>query len=196
MAEEDKAKEGEEAKAAPKKKRSPMILVAIAVAGAAVLGGVGGALLMKGDKPVEEHAADAGDAPAAPEAAAEGGHGRPEKPEKPAAEGHGAASAGAKADGKLLELDQFIVNLADTPEIRYLKLSIMLQVAEGRADDVTERMPQIRDSLLILLSSKTSDAIRTVEGKMELREEIVQRVNSVLESNVVTAAYFTDFVAQ
>ncbi|MFZ5861434.1 MAG: flagellar basal body-associated FliL family protein [Nitrospirota bacterium] len=194
MAEDEKDKGGEDAKATPpKKKRSPMIIVAIAVAGSAVLGGVGGAFLMKGGGSTEEHAADPGADTPAPETTAEEGHGKPEK--APSKE-HGAASGGAKDEGKLLELDQFIVNLADTPEIRYLKVSVMLQVAEGKAPKITDRMPQIRDSLLILLSSKTSDAIRTVEGKMELREEIVQRVNSVVEANLVTAAYFTDFVAQ
>jgi flagellar FliL protein len=181
VAEDDRPKDSAEDKATrPKAKRSPMILVAIAVAGAAVLGGVGGAFLMKGGKSAEERAADVG--PAKPPEA--GDHVGP------------PASTRARDAGTILELDQFIVNLADTPEIRYLKVSIMLELTVGRNAEVMDRMPQIRDSLLILLSSKTSDAIRSVEGKMELREEIVQRVNAVLGANVVTAAYFTDFVAQ
>jgi flagellar FliL protein len=194
MADDENPNDDAEGKAArPKAKRSPMLLVALAVAGAAVLGGVGGAFLMKGGKADEERAADID--PARPQEAE--GHGRPGGSAKGKDDDHGtAASAPARDAGTILELDQFIVNLADTPEIRYLKVSIMLELPVGRNAQVTDRMPQIRDSLLILLSSKTSDAIRTVEGKMELREEIVQRVNAVLGANVVTAAYFTDFVAQ
>ena len=92
---------------------------------------------------------------------------------------------------------EFVVNLADTPEIRYLKLTIKLELTkEEYTEEVTKRMPQIRDSLLILFSSKEYASIRTVEGKMELRDEILQRLNTILKKGAVKAAYFTDFVAQ
>jgi len=97
----------------------------------------------------------------------------------------------------IYELDPFIVNLADTPDLRYLKLTIKLDLLRPRyVEDVGKRVPQIRDALLILLSSKDSNSIRTIEGKMELRDEILQRINGVFEENKVRTAYFTDFVTQ
>lgn len=99
--------------------------------------------------------------------------------------------------GTILDLDPFVVNLADNPEIRYLKVTIKLELAKAEdTEEINARMPQIRDSLLILLSSKEYAAIRTVEGKLELRDEILQRLNTILKKGAVKTAYFTDFVAQ
>lgn len=181
MADEDKPNEEAPGKPEPpKKRRSALLWIAISVAALAVLGGVGGFLALKNDRAAEPTASDE--------------HAEPTQTSQGRA---GAEPGGGKQQGgKIFDLDPFIVNLADTPEIRYLKVSIKLDVAEGSVGALTARLPQIRDSLLILLSSKTYDAVRTVEGKMELREEILQRVNAVLDANVVSAAYFTDFVAQ
>ncbi|MFQ5597178.1 MAG: flagellar basal body-associated protein FliL [Nitrospiria bacterium] len=97
----------------------------------------------------------------------------------------------------IYDLEPFIVNLADSPELRYLKITIKLDLFKpSYVDDINKKVPQVRDNLLILLSSKESATIRTVEGKMELRDEILQRINRVFNENKVRTAYFTDFVMQ
>ncbi len=113
-------------------------------------------------------------------------------------EAESEAEETAEADaGAIYELDPFIVNLADAGELRYLKVSMKLQLTKAKyADTINNHIPQIRDSMLILLSSKDSKSIRTTEGKMELQDEIVQRVNGLFEDNKVTKVYFTDFVTQ
>ena len=58
------------------------------------------------------------------------------------------------------------------------------------------RLPQMRDLLLTLFTSKTFDEIRTPEGKQQLREEIIERVNQVLDRDLVKAVYFTEFIVQ
>jgi flagellar FliL protein len=63
-------------------------------------------------------------------------------------------------------------------------------------DEIEQRMPQIRDSILVLLSSKTADEVRTVEGKFRLRDEIISRVNKLISNGKVKGAYFTEFVMQ
>ena len=47
-----------------------------------------------------------------------------------------------------------------------------------------------------LATSKTFDEIRTPEGKQQLREEIIARVNQVLDRDVAKAVYFTEFIVQ
>lgn len=98
--------------------------------------------------------------------------------------------------GTIVDLDPFIVNLADQ-EPRYLKLTIKLEVetAELKAE-VLQRTPQVRDSLLVLLSSKESAALRPATGKLQLRDEILQRVNSLLAAGKARNVYFTEFVVQ
>lgn len=106
---------------------------------------------------------------------------------------HGTAAS----PGVMFDLDPFIVNLADTPEVRYLKLTLKLE-AEGEAvsAELSARIPQIRDAVLVLLSSKDVNAVRTTQGKFQLRDEITQRINGLLKKPGVRSAYFTEFVVQ
>lgn len=111
-------------------------------------------------------------------------------------EGHGEA-AGKASPGIVFDLDPFIVNLADAPDIRYLKLTIKLEVEnDGVSANLSGRIPQLRDTILVLLSSKDSAMIRSPQGKFQLRDEITQRVNGLLPKPGVKTAYFTDFVVQ
>jgi len=99
--------------------------------------------------------------------------------------------------GVMFDLDPFIVNLADTPDVRYLKLTLKLE-ADGEAvsAELSTRIPQIRDAILVLLSSKDVNAVRTTQGKFQLRDEITQRINGLLKKPGVRSAYFTEFVVQ
>lgn len=182
MAEEEKkeetGKKEEAGKGAnPKGKSKAKLFIIIGVAIVLLLAGGGFFFLRKG--PSEKTAIAEEKAPAPKEE-------------------HSAAKSEEKAGtGVIMDLDPFVVNLADNPEIRYLKVTIKLELTKADyTEEVNSRMPQIRDSLLILLSSKEYAAIRTVEGKMELRDEILQRLNTILKKGAVKTAYFTDFVAQ
>lgn len=111
--------------------------------------------------------------------------------------GTGGKQGQATAPGVMVDLDPFIVNLADTPEVRYLKLTIKLEVeSDAVSSDLTARVPQVRDAVLVLLSSKDVNAVRTTQGKFQLRDEITQRINGLLPKPGVRSAYFTDFVVQ
>ncbi len=150
---------------------------------AALAAGLGGAIvvikLLEGKKeaPAEEQKAD------------------PAKAEPRVDAGVKRTSAGAP--GVMFDLEPFIVNLADTPEIRYLKLTLKLEADnEAVSAELASRMPQVRDTILVLLTSKDSTAVRTPQGKFQLRDEITQRVNGLLSRPGVRSAYFTEFVVQ
>jgi flagellar FliL protein len=103
----------------------------------------------------------------------------------------------AASPGVMFDLDPFIVNLADTPDVRYLKLTLKLEVdSEAVTAELSARIPQIRDAVLVLLSSKDVNAVRTTQGKFQLRDEITQRINGLLKKPGVRSAYFTEFVVQ
>jgi flagellar FliL protein len=109
----------------------------------------------------------------------------------------GEKTAQVSKPGVMFDLDPFIVNLADQPEIRYLKIVVKLEVeSELVAADLSARVAQVRDTVLVLLSSKDVNSVRTPQGKFQLRDEITQRVNGLLPKPGIRAAYFTDFVVQ
>lgn len=178
MAVDEKKEEAKKEEAQPKSKKTLLIaIIAVVVIGI----GAGAFLFMKG----KSGAKHGGEEAAATE---EGGRGEE-------AGGHGEASAQGK--GTVYNLDPFIVNLQDNSGTRYLKLTINLELAPGSGkEEINTQTSQIRDSLIILLSSKSYADIGTVEGKYQMRDEIVARVNQFLTKTKVKTAYFTDFVIQ
>jgi flagellar FliL protein len=103
----------------------------------------------------------------------------------------------ANTPGAIYDVDPFIVNLADVPEARYLKLTVKLELDRPDVSaDLGARVPQLRDTILILLSSKDAASLRTPQGKFQLRDELTQRVNALLPKGGIRSAYFTEFVVQ
>jgi len=99
--------------------------------------------------------------------------------------------------GPVIDMDPFVLNLADRDQNRYLKVSIKLQLDRPEIEtDFEDKLPAIRDALLVLLSSKESRGLRTVEGKMLVRDEIGGRINSIMKRGKVRQIFFTDFIIQ
>ena len=99
--------------------------------------------------------------------------------------------------GPFLQLDPFIVNLADPTGHRYLRAKITLELADDKALQRTnERIPQINDAIIMVLSSKTVEEVLSPEGKLELRLELIRKLNDLLGPNTVKNIYFTQFVVQ
>jgi flagellar FliL protein len=99
--------------------------------------------------------------------------------------------------GKIFSLDTFIVNLADTKSNRYLRVTMDLELAESiDTGELAERLPQVRDSILMILPSKQFADITSMEGKIDLRDEIIAKLNNLFAKNVVTNIFFTEFVIQ
>jgi flagellar FliL protein len=99
--------------------------------------------------------------------------------------------------GPIFSLETFIVNLADESRSRYLRVTMDLELnAKNDADMLSDRLPQIRDSILTILPSKRFEDIASIEGKTALRDEIIAKVNGILNKNVVSNIFFSEFVVQ
>ena len=61
--------------------------------------------------------------------------------------------------------------------------------------EMEAKMAQLRDAILILLTTKTMLDIQDLQGKNQLRQEIL-RGQQYPFSREVTKVYFTDFVVQ
>ena len=109
----------------------------------------------------------------------------------------GPKEVAKKSQGHICNMDPFIVNLADPNQQRYLKIRISLESKEIIVNEEYEkRLPQLRDMILTLLSSKSYKDISDSEGKNKLREEITSKLNQLLSNFQVKAVYFTEFMIQ
>jgi flagellar FliL protein len=99
--------------------------------------------------------------------------------------------------GLIFNMETFVVNLNDPGGKRYLKTKIDLEYTRVElAEELTQRLPQLRDVILLLLSNKSLDEIQGVEGKIALRRELIMRINQVLKGGKIRNLYFTQFVIQ
>jgi flagellar FliL protein len=99
--------------------------------------------------------------------------------------------------GAVYTMRPFIVNLADEAGGRYLKVKFEMELnSKDLISEVEKRMPQLTDSVIMLLSSKRYKDIASYEGKDRLRNEILLRLNSFLTTGFIKKIYFTEFVMQ
>ena len=99
--------------------------------------------------------------------------------------------------GPIISLEPFIVNLADPKGKRYLKVKLEMELTNKVTEkELRKRMPQVRDQIILSLSSKSYQQVKGVPGKNVLRDELTARTNSILKLGKVKKVYFTDFVVQ
>ena len=98
-----------------------------------------------------------------------------------------------------------IVNLADVGGDRYLKIKLVLlevpsaakkEKKEGEKEGISLQDAIIRDTIITVLSSKTSDDLLSVSGKEELKNELITAINQALHRNLVRKIYFLEFIIQ
>lgn len=97
--------------------------------------------------------------------------------------------------GKVIPLETFIVNLAGSKGRKVLKVNMELE-AKGVdvIQEIDNRKAQIRDFIIIILSSKTYEEVSTKEGKDRLRNEIRDNINTFLVKGKVANVYFTELI--
>lgn len=96
---------------------------------------------------------------------------------------------------------QTVVNISDKGKVRHLQVGVQLRLDEpGDSSIVEEHIPAIQHELVMLLSGREAQNVRSVQGKELLRTEAMEKIKIVLEENtgraIINAVYFTAFVIQ
>lgn len=120
---------------------------------------------------------------------------------------------------QILELDTMIVNLSESSSFLKVKLSLeydpaIIERAMNKAHGgggsgggggapavpavFTERGPMMRDSIIRVLSAKTSAEVLSASGKESMKEELLRAINEALgfEEDLVVNLYFDEFLVQ
>jgi len=123
-----------------------------------------------------------------------------EKPMTPEMKAQAQAQAAVQANqpGPMITIKTFVVNILDESGPRYLKAALALECDNDlMAQEVEARRPQIQDAILLLISNKTYEELRDLQGKLQLRAELLRRLNDLLPNHSgIKNIYFTDFVVQ
>ncbi len=136
-------------------------------------------------------------------AALAGGAGAGLALKKPAHEGEKAAAEAPKAKKTpvFIPFDAMVVNLRDDGGERMMQVTFSYEAADPKAGDaVKAHTPAIRNRLILLLTSKTSQDIAGREGKEKLAAEMLEETRKALgatkEAPVVEAVHFSGLIIQ
>jgi len=99
--------------------------------------------------------------------------------------------------GPMIDIKEFIVNIISDDANHYVKATLTIELTNEQVkDELNQRMPQIRDAILLLVGNKTYEELQDLQGKKQLKAELTSKINSILQTGKVKAIYFTDFVVQ
>lgn len=154
-------------------KKKLIIIIAVVVLVLLIGGGVAGFLVMKNKKAAAEEEKDPGADVPVPEITQ------------------------TTEIGPMLDIAEFIVNIISEDNNHYVKAAITLELSsEETKEEATTRMPQIRDAVLLLVGNKTYEELHDLQGKKQLKAELLSKINGFLQAGKVKSIYFTDFVVQ
>lgn len=82
--------------------------------------------------------------------------------------------------GEVVPLKEFLVNL-QSPST-YARTEIALHLKDGyKKEELDKSMSAVLEAVQMVLSSKSSSEVGTVEGKLALKRELASKINAVLE---------------
>jgi flagellar FliL protein len=98
-------------------------------------------------------------------------------------------------------LDSMTVNLQSDDGMHYLRAGLTLKLRDEKAQAaLTERLPEIRSRVLLVLSNKHPEDLASLDGKRALAAELrtaIEKIASTPEAPVhVDDVLFTEFVVQ
>lgn len=112
-------------------------------------------------------------------------------------ESKGSSKKAAKKAGTFVSMGDSTVNLAGGQS--FLQISVTLEL-DGEDTEiktqVKKKKPQIQDTVITVVSSKTAEELLTPEGKDKLKKEIKDKIESLVGTKKLTGVYFTTFIMQ
>lgn len=98
--------------------------------------------------------------------------------------------------GSTYELGEFVVNLSLDSSYKYLKADISVAAEnENVIQEMEDRNPQVRDSVIAILRQQSLEEIREPDGEV-IKNQIKTRLNELLNEGEVNEVWFTELVVQ
>ena len=72
--------------------------------------------------------------------------------------------------GPMVNIEEFVVNIISGDSPHYVKASLTVELSsEDVQPEVEQRMPQVRDAVLLLIGNKTYEELQDLQGKSSSR---------------------------
>jgi flagellar FliL protein len=115
-----------------------------------------------------------------------------------------------RLEGPVVSLGEpFVINLADPGLSAFTKVSISLRVDKGTPMEASagghggggdapalEEQTELRDVVIAVIGDKTSDELKSSEGREAVKEELIDVINKDVPKTLALEVFFTDFAIQ
>ena len=100
--------------------------------------------------------------------------------------------------GVLVGLDEVVVTLRNNgPTTSFLRINIDLEVVDAKVATIVEqRLPHLRDIVILSLSNKFASDLMSMDGKSALKAELFRKLGDTLPEESLMNVYFSDMVVQ
>ena len=78
---------------------------------------------------------------------------------------------------------------------RYLRIALDLELKnEKTIQELEKNLPRVKEAFSQIASSKTVKSIESIEGKTAFRNEIIGKLNSIFQEDLITNVFFVVFI--
>jgi len=105
-----------------------------------------------------------------------------------------ASTADEGAAESTLTLETFVVNLAGSGPRAYLRAGITLGLAHPPPRNVPTAL--VRDTILSVLATSQPEALLKLDGKRQLKDDLLKALQERVPELAVENVYFTEFLVQ
>lgn len=106
-----------------------------------------------------------------------------------------------KSEPIYISFEKFTVNFGGRQASHFMQVEIQAMTHDSSIEaEVAKHMPVIRNRIILILSSQTLESVTSLEGKDNLREQILVAMQEILQQRSkktgIEEIYFTSFVMQ
>jgi flagellar protein FliL len=94
-----------------------------------------------------------------------------------------------------VEVREMTLRLADSDAEHYMKLSPVLAVQVSKTDEMTEKLPMVRDRINSIASARTSTELATPAGQQKLKSDLLHALHDDFKDDVVNI-YFDGYLVE
>ena len=108
----------------------------------------------------------------------------------------------SSTQGQIVHLEGFTVNLGDTEENDFVRVTMDLELDRLPAPVEKEKpasglpMARIRDTIIAVLAATKAQTLLTPDGKLQLKKTLREELNRRVPEMTVRDIYFTEFLVQ
>lgn len=110
--------------------------------------------------------------------------------------GEAGDSRPTRAARSVVNLGMFNVNIRGSGGARVLRMEVQLEVESDDIGAFEEMNPILRDGVIALASDYTYADLEGLDGKTHLRDELLGRLNTLVDHVRIERVFFTEFVVQ